>query len=360
VAGWRSTLETFLLREWAGGGAAQIALRPVSWLYRLALAARALLSGSAARPADTLHAGLRAPLVVLGNLTAGGSGKTPCVIALAQALQARGWHPGIVSRGYGGQGRVEPVTPQSEAAEVGDEPLLIARRTGMPVWVGRDRLTAARALLAAHPEVDVLVSDDGLQHRGLPRDVEVVVVDARRAFGNRQLLPAGPLREPLSRLATVDQLWVCGYGPLPGDLPACPATASPVRVALGLATHVRSLARPGDLRPLASFTGADVVAVAGIAAPQRFFAMLAAAGVDAARRPWPDHHAFTREDLAPLREHTVLMTEKDAVKCVSFAAADWWVVPLDAAIPAEAVDAIESDLRRSRTVAPSDITPRRS
>ena len=360
MAGWRSTLETFLLREWAGGGAAQIALRPVSWLYRLALAARALFSGSAARPDGTLEAGLRAPLVVVGNLTAGGSGKTPCVIALAQALAARGWHPGIVSRGYGGQGRVEPVTPQSEVAAVGDEPLLIKRRTGMPVWVGRDRLAAARDLLAAHPEVDVLVSDDGLQHRRLPRDVEVVVVDARRVFGNRQLLPAGPLREPLSRLATVDQLWVCGDGPVPGGLPAGSATTSPVRVALGLATRARSLARAGETRPLSSFAGADVVAVAGIAAPQRFFGMLAAAGVDAAQQPWPDHHAFTKEDLAPLRERTVLMTEKDAVKCVSFAAAGWWVVPLDAVIPTEAVDAVERELQRSRDSRPSDITPRRS
>lgn len=347
MAGWRSTLETFLLREWAGGGAAQVLLRPLSWLYRLALVGRGVLFADGGRPAGTRDAGLRAPLVVVGNLTVGGSGKTPCVIALARALHARGWHLGIVSRGYGGQGRVEPVTLQSEAAEVGDEPLLVARRTGMPVWVGRDRLAAARALLAAHPEVDVLISDDGLQHRRLPRDVEVVVVDARRAFGNRQLLPAGPLREPLSRLSTVDQLWVCGDGPVPGDLPAG-AAASPVRVTLGLGAEARSLAQPGETRPLASFAGADVVAIAGIAAPQRFFGMLTAAGIHGAEQPWPDHHAFTAEDLASLRQRTVLMTEKDAVKCGSFAAAGWWVVSLDAAIPAAAVDAVEQGLRRGR------------
>lgn len=359
MAGWRSTLETFLLREWAGGGPAQLLLRPLSWLYRLVLGLRGVSAGGERR-ISSASVGLRAPLVVVGNVTAGGSGKTPCVIALAQTLAARGWHPGIVSRGYGGRGRVEPVTPQSEAPAVGDEPLLIACRTGLPVWVGRDRLAAARALLAAHPEVDVLVSDDGLQHRALPRDVEVVVVDARRAFGNRQLLPAGPLREPLSRLPTVDQLWICGDGALPAGLPAAPATASPVRVALGLAAAARSLARPAETRPLATFAGGGVVAVAGIAAPERFFGMLAAVGIDAVAEPWPDHHAFVAGDLQHLRQRTVLMTEKDAVKCISFAAADWWSVPLEAVIPAEAVDAVERDLRRSRAGGPSDTTLRRS
>jgi len=354
---WRQALQQHWWQPAPGAWGPVLAafLLPLSWIYD----GLRRLAARRSRPGP-----LPVPVVIVGNLVVGGAGKTPVVLALVQALRAAGFHPGVVSRGYQpGRRAIDPPRPVhalTPAEQCGDEPLLLHRRAQAPVWVGRRRGEAARALLAAHPEVDVLVSDDGLQHRALPRDVEVVVVDARRAFGNRQLLPAGPLREPLSRLPTVDQLWICGDGALPAGLPAAPATASPVRVALGGATHVRSLARPGDLRPLASFTGADVVAVAGIAAPQRFFAMLAAAGVDTARRPWPDHHAFTREDLAPLREHTVLMTETDAVKCVSFAAADWWVVPLDAAIPAEAVDAIESDLRRSRTVAPSDITPRRS
>lgn len=339
---WRNTLERFLLREWSGGSAAQLVLRPLSWLYRLALALRNSLSAaSGPRPPGTAAAGLRAPLVVVGNLTVGGSGKTPCVMALAQALEARGWHPGVVARGYGGRGRIESVTPRSTADEVGDEPLLVARRTGRPVWVGPDRLAAARALLAAHPDVDVLLSDDGLQNLRLPRDVEVVVVDARRGLGNRRLLPAGPLREPAARLARVDQVWLCGDGLTPVGLPP-----EPVRIRQALAPHAQSLARPGERRALSDFAGKDVVAVAGIAAPERFFAMLGAVGVDARGEAWPDHHPFVAADLAHLRHRTVLMTQKDAVKCEAFAAADWWVVPLDAVIPDQAVEAVEAALRR--------------
>jgi len=359
VAGWRAALETFLVGEWAGGGVAQCLLRPLSWLYAGVLWQRRMATGSV-RPADTSGTRLRAPLVVVGNLTVGGSGKTPCVMALAQALAARGWHPGIVSRGYAGRGLVEPVLPESRSAEVGDEPLLMARSTGLPVWVGRDRLAAARALLAAHAEVDVLLSDDGLQHQPLPRDVEVVVVDARRGFGNRRLLPAGPLREPLARLATVDQLWVCGDGPMPRSLPSGLATASPVRITLELAADARSLAHPGEVRPLSSFAGAHVVALAGIAAPQRFFDMLAAAGIAATPEPWSDHQAFAAGDLQHLRDRTVLMTGKDAVKCESFAAAGWWVVSLEVAIPAGAVDAIEQRLRRAARGAAAVPPPRRT
>ena len=342
MAGWRSALEAFLLREWAGGSAAQVLLRPLSWLYGLVLWLRAGALAPRSGRLRTAAVGLRAPLVVVGNLTVGGSGKTPCVIALATALAARGWRPGIVSRGYGGAGALGPVTPQSRADQVGDEPLLIARRTGLPVWVGGDRLAAARGLLATQAEVDVLLSDDGLQHLGLPRDVEVAVVDARRGLGNRALLPAGPLREPLARLARVDQVWLCGDGPLPTALPL---TGPPVRVTLTLAA-ARALADPAQARPLASFAGQDVVAVAGIAAPERFFAMLEAVGLRVSREPWPDHHAFSAADLQHLRGRTVLMTQKDAVKCETFAAADWWMVPLDAVVPDAAVAAVEHALRR--------------
>lgn len=336
---WRSALERFLLREWLGDGRAGWLLRPLSWFYGLAIRLRGRLCAPHGGRWTTLQAGLRVPLVVVGNLTVGGSGKTPCVIALASALAARGWRPAIISRGYRGRGRLEPVTPSSRADEVGDEPLLIARSTGLPVWVGPDRCAAARALLDAHPEVDVLLSDDGLQHRTLPRDIEIVVVDARRGFGNRRLLPAGPLREPLTRLAQVEQVWVCGAGPLP-EGPA-------VRVPLALARLAQRLAPPGEPRPLASFAGEGPVALAGIAAPERFFAMLADAGVDAAPEAWPDHHPFSPADLDHLRGRTVLMTQKDAVKCESFAAPDWWVVPLQATIADEAIEAVEHDLRRA-------------
>lgn len=373
----RRALESFLLREWAGGSAAQLLLRPLSWIYRVVLWAMGRLPTSRAGRLTTARAGLRAPLVVVGNLTAGGSGKTPCVIALAAVLVARGWRPGVVSRGHGGRGRVEPVLPQSRAGDVGDEPVLVARRTGLPVWVGPDRLTAARALLAAHPEVDVLLSDDGLQHRALPRDVEIVVVDARRGLGNGRLLPAGPLREPATRLASVDQVWVCGSGAFPDAellpnlaAPAARASAAetvdasaPLRVTIGmaLAPAAQRLSAPGETRPLASFAGQDVVALAGIAAPERFFTMLETAGLCITREPWPDHHAFIAADLDHLRRSTVLMTQKDAVKCEAFTTPDctpdWWVVPLEAAIPAAAVDAVERDLRRASASRTSATAP---
>jgi len=339
---WRSALERFLLREWAGGSVAQCLLRPLSWCYRLVSWLAAGYGSPRHARLTTAQAGLRAPLVVVGNLTVGGSGKTPCVIALAAALAARGWHPAIVSRGYGGRGHVEPVTTRSRAEEVGDEPLLIARRTGLPVWVGPDRLVAARAVLDAHPEVDLLLSDDGLQRPTLPRDVEIVAIDARRGLGNRRLLPAGPLREPLSRLNRVDQVWLCGDGPVPKGL-----TLTPFRIALALATAAQRLAATGESRPLSSFAARDVVALAGIADPERFFAMLRAAGIDAIPQAWPDHHPFSPSDLAPLRRRTVLMTQKDAVKCETFAAPDWWAVPLEAVIAGQAVDAVERELRRA-------------
>lgn len=338
------------MREWAGGSVAQWVLRPLSWLYAAVLAWRTRPHG--ARPGGTRSGGLPVPLVVVGNLTAGGSGKTPCLLALAAALVERGWRPGVISRGYGGRGRIEPVTAASTAASVGDEPVLIARRLGLPVWVGRDRRAAAHHLLAAHSDVDVLLSDDGLQHQSLPRDVEIVVVDARRGFGNARLLPAGPLREPVTRLSSVDQVWLCGDGPLPDAL-AAGGMPPPIRVRLALATYATSLARPGDRRLLADFVGRKVTAVAAIAAPERFFAMLDAIGIDPLRRAWPDHHLFQPADLADLQGQTVLMTQKDAVKCETFAAPDWWAAPLEATLPADAVDAVERALRDVRDHPPA-------
>ena len=341
MSGWRARFERWLLSEWADGSAWQFLLRPLCWLFQLLVWLRQALRASGIwRPAT-----VPVPVVVVGNLTVGGSGKTPCVIALAEALAARGWRPGIVSRGYGGRGRVEAVTLHSVASEVGDEPLLIARRTGCPVWVGRDRVAAARALCAESPEVNVLISDDGLQHWRLPRAVEVVVVDARRGFGNRRLLPAGPLREPLARLLSVTQLWVCGDGPVPERLPRGVETDT-WRIGLTLASAARSLAEPARSRPLIEFAGLPLTAVAGIAAPERFFAMLEQSGVTPQPRPFPDHHPFVADDLADLRDATVLMTEKDGVKCQAFAAEDWWAAPLAAQLPTAAVDALEHTLRQ--------------
>jgi tetraacyldisaccharide 4'-kinase len=260
-------------------------------------------------------------VIVVGNLTAGGTGKTPLVLALADALRACGRRPGVVSRGHGGRRR-EPLLlgEQPDPAEVGDEPCLI-RAHGVPVAIGRDRPAAARLLLDAG--CDVVIADDGLQHYRLARDIEICVIDGERRFGNRRLLPSGPLREPLERLREVDFRVCNGGSSLAGECP--------MRLGGGL---VRRLS-DGCERPLASFAGMRVHAVAAIGHPQRFFASLAQHGLDVIAHPFPDHHAFAPSDLAFDGDLPVLMTDKDAVKCRAFARAHWWSVPVSAQLPAE-------------------------
>jgi tetraacyldisaccharide 4'-kinase len=244
------------------------------------------------------------PVVVVGNLTVGGSGKTPLTAWLATALESRGLRVGIASRGHGGSARGPlEVTAASDPALVGDEPVLLARRTGARVVVARDRLAAARRLA---PDVDLILADDGLQHYGLARALEILVVDGRRRFGNGRLLPAGPLREPVARAATVDVVVVNGGAAGPGEL-AMTLEAGSV-VALG----------SGERSALADWRGRRVHAVAGIGDPARFFATLRAAGLDPLEHPLPDHASITPGDLAFGDELPVLMTEKDAVKCRSF------------------------------------------
>jgi tetraacyldisaccharide 4'-kinase len=278
-------------------------LWPLSVLFLLAVLVRRALY--ALRILPSAHPGI--PVIVVGNLTVGGTGKTPLVIWIAQFLQSKGWHPGIISRGYGAP-LVEPraATISSDAAEVGDEPIVLARRTGCPVWVGPQRVQVIRALRAQHAEVDVVVLDDGLQHYGLRRDLEIAVVDGR-GFGNGFLLPAGPLREPKWRLRTVD------------------AVVSQLRLA-GDTAHRMTDAR--DRAPLASFKRAH--AAAGIGDPERFFAYLRQHGVEVVPHPFPDHHRFTPADLQFGDEAPVLMTEKDAVKLRGAAAPNWWVLPVTA------------------------------
>jgi tetraacyldisaccharide 4'-kinase len=242
---------------------------------------------------------------VVGNLTVGGSGKTPLVIWIAEFLRGEGWSPGIVSRGYGAAiSQPRAATVASTASEVGDEPILLSRRSGCPVWVGADRVAVARALRAAHPEVDLLILDDGLQHYRLRRDLEIAVVDAR-GFGNGFLLPAGPLREPKWR--RVD------------------AVVSALRLE-GSTAHRITDAR--DRAPLSSFK--RVHAAAGIGDPERFFSHLRNCGVEVIPHPFPDHHRFTAADLEFGDEVPVLMTEKDAVKLRGSGRPNWWVLPVTA------------------------------
>ncbi|HEX7325111.1 MAG TPA: tetraacyldisaccharide 4'-kinase [Rhodanobacteraceae bacterium] len=298
--------------------------RPLARVYGLA---------GALRRGAYRHGMLRAvrlpvPVVVVGNLVAGGAGKTPLTIALVEALQARGLRPGVVSRGYGGSATVAQLldgTP--DPALVGDEPTLIHARTGVPVAVGARRVRAARLLLEA--DVDVVLADDGLQHYALARDLEICVVDGVRRFGNGRLLPAGPLREPIARLRCVDFVVCNGGTPARGEVPMQLAAVG----AVALADPARSCA-------LAAFAGQRVNAVAGIGNPARFFESLRAAGIQPVERPFPDHHRYRAGDLDFRDGLPVLMTGKDAVKCRGFAKPDWWGVPVSAVLPSVFLDEV--------------------
>jgi tetraacyldisaccharide 4'-kinase len=278
------------------------------------------------------------PVIVVGNITAGGSGKTPLTIWLVNRLRARGLCPGVVSRGYGGTARgVVEVQPDSPPAGVGDEPLLIRIKTDAPVVVGRDRVAAARTLLARHPGVDVIVSDDGLQHYRLQRDVEIAVIDAATGLGNGWPLPAGPLREPQSRLAQVDAVVQVVRGaaqpqPLQGAWRA--------DYTAGRAYRLRA---PQEKRELRELPQHDWIAATGIGRPQGFFDMLAAQGLRFSPRAFPDHHVFRPTDLPG--GGAVLMTEKDAVKCQTFAGTDWWALELDVAPETGFIDWLDARIR---------------
>lgn len=307
-------------------------LLPLSWLFRGLVSLRLALYRAGMFKTERLPV----PVVVVGNLTAGGSGKTPLTLTLVQWLRQAGYHPGVVSRGYGGQARTPlPVAADSDPALAGDEPVLIARRSGCPVWVGRDRSAAGRQLLARHPEVDVILTDDGLQHYGLARDLEIVVVDGARGFGNGRLLPAGPLREPVSRLARATALVVNGHGRHP---PGPPAFAMTLRGGAFV-----NLARPDRTETAGYFRGRRVHALAGIGHPERFFRTLAELGLEASVHAFPDHHAFSPGDLP---EGTLVMTEKDAVKCAAFAPADAWFLAVDAEVEAGLKTLLLNELKK--------------
>ena len=292
------------------------------------------------------------PVVVVGNITVGGTGKTPLVIEILDILMRRGWTPGVIARGYGrvpsregdprGVVRVYPdlATPE----HFGDEPVLIARRSRVPVYLSPDRPAAARALLAAHPEVNVLVSDDGLQHYALARDVELAVVDGERGFGNGLMLPAGPLREPMSRLATVDAAVVNGGA---SDTLAAPRQFAMV---LGRERFV-AMAANRELSPeefAQAARGRSVVAIAGIGNPQRFFEHVARLGVLARGVAFADHHAYQPQELKLPGAEVIVMTEKDAVKCAAFADARMWYMRVDAILPAEFDDFLLTRIAQSR------------
>ena len=333
-----SSLESTLTRAWLRRGPLAIALWPLSLLFRLLAALRVGLFR-----AGILKSGrLPVPVIVVGNIFIGGTGKTPLTIWLVEQLRAAGLRPGVISRGHGGEGDSGPreVLPGSSAREVGDEPLLIAHRTGCPVVVGRRRVDAGRHLLECHPEVNVVVTDDGLQHYALQRDVELVLFDGR-GVGNGWTLPAGPLREPPSRRR---DFTVVNTPDLTPAL-AHAVGGRPFRMQLA-GEYAEQLRDPTQRLPLSALSGRRIVAAAGIGNPGRFFTMLKAAGLAVQALPLPDHHDFLDDPFKGLDADLILITEKDAVKCRQLEHLNndprLWVVPvtaqIDAALAAQIVE----------------------
>lgn len=310
------------------------------FLLRFLESIYAVISGGLAVCKRSHATRLPVPVIVVGNIAVGGTGKTPVTLALIECLQALGARPGVLSRGYGGSGPF-PLLLSSEtsAHQAGDEPVLMAQRTGVPVCVAPSRVQAGRYLLAAHPEVDVLLCDDGLQHLTLVRDLEFCVVDGRRGHGNGHLLPAGPLRERPARMAQCALVLVNG-----GDATSYGAQA--LRFDL-LAEHAIAL-HTGERRSLSAFSGQTVQALAGIGNPQRFFDLLAAQGMTVHTNAFSDHHIFSVSDLDFAGDSPVMMTEKDAVKCRELRQLSdrslWWV-PVNAVFSQGAHERVQECLK---------------
>jgi len=303
-------------RLWSGRNKLYLLLLPLSWLYGLVSGVIRYSYQAGWRPRWRAPV----PVVVVGNLTAGGNGKTPVVIWLVEQLQQRGYRVGVVSRGYGGNAKTFPLllTPQTQAAQAGDEPVLIYQRTQAAVAIAPRRAEAVQALLRQQP-LDVVITDDGLQHYALQRDIELVVIDGVRRFGNGWWLPAGPMRERAGRLATVDACITNGGV----------ARGNEIAMQLQAGDAVNLLT--GERRPANQLD--SVVAMAGIGHPPRFFTTLAQLGVNVVQQqPFADHQAYSQSQLAALLTtgQSLLMTEKDAVKCRAFAQPDWWYLPVDA------------------------------
>lgn len=337
MASLRTRLQLTLVDLWQRRGLFAWVLAPLSIVHYLGYhARRALYAVGLLRQTY-----LDLPVIVIGNLYVGGTGKTPLTIELASALAARSWRPGIVSRGYGGtSAQPRMVGPAESAREVGDEPVLMARATGMPVAVARNRAAAAHLLRSQHPECDVLIADDGLQHWPLARDMEIALLHYR-GLGNGWLLPAGPLREPKRRLDSVDAI-VCN-----GNVPAVRAAAPRyvMTATLGSARPLDGRQEPLPLSALVEAQRRDrwrITAAAGIGAPDRFFAMLRDTGLEFEEMPLADHFDYVANPFSGLAADRILITEKDAVKCAADPAlaadARIWVVPLATAIDPRLVD----------------------
>jgi tetraacyldisaccharide 4'-kinase len=334
---------SFLERAWHERAGWLILLWPVSVLFQALTAIRRAAQQSKQRPAY-----LTAPLIVIGNISLGGTGKTPLLITLSQELQKQGFKPGIISRGYGGDAPSYPlaVNSDSDVSQSGDEAFLIAEKTGCPVYVDPDRSAALQALLL-HEDVDVVLSDDGLQHYNLYRDLEIVVVDGQRLFSNGFCLPAGPLRESMNRLKEVQHIVVNGE-------PAreIPQLASASKMQLEPRSLVNMVS--GEKRPFAGAPfnmGNKVQAVSALGNPQRFYALLERLPYQVEIFSFPDHHRFTADDFEQEgidMHQPVVMTEKDAVKCRQFAKNNFWYLSVEVNLESQFFERLTEDIRRVR------------
>ncbi len=336
-------MEAWFLQQWQRNSPWQILLRPLSWVFAMLVRVRRMLYRAGILKSERIGV----PIIVVGNITVGGTGKTPVVLAIAKYLGKLGWHCGIISRGYArqnaetqkmpGDARDRVVRVVEGADVVSDEATILAGRSGVPVYISANRADAARSLLRDHPDVDVLICDDGLQHYALRRDVEICVIDGERGLGNGAFLPAGPLREPATRLDEVDAI-VINTTATAAQLNASLAIRGVPAYSIVLANE--SLVRVIDGQAMsieqgiAEFSTKRVLAVAGIGHPARFFAHVAGLGFRLAEsHAFPDHHAFTPTDFNRTDAGIILMTEKDAVKCKAFADERMWFMRVDAILP---------------------------
>ncbi len=324
-------MQAWFQQQWQTKSLAHLLLVPMSWLFLAITTVRRFLYR--VRILSSYH--LAVPVIVVGNITVGGTGKTPFVIYLAEQLKLAGYTPGIISRGYGGS-QTGQVFADSAPYMTGDEPVLMAKRTACPVWVNPDRVAAGQALLQAYPQCDVIISDDGLQHLRLQRDIEIVLVNAQ-ALGNQYLLPAGPLRESVSRLSSVSYIVNSGEQALPiavMDLPP--------QYHMQVYGDVFQSLTGGQTQHATLFKDKPISAIAAIGHPERFFSALTALGLKFERKVFPDHHPFKLQDFVDVLTHTIIMTEKDAVKCQSLPLTDAWYLPVTAEVTATHAQSLPS------------------
>lgn len=325
---WRGRCERWLNARWYGNASVPSWLGALEAVYRIGLRCRRSLYAI-----NVLHSQkLTVPVIVIGNLTVGGTGKTPLVAWLARELRERAWHPGILSRGYRSSLRQAAIVPPgADPGIFGDEPVWLAQSSACPVAIARQRNQAAQLLIDAH--CDVILSDDGLQHWALARDIEILVIDGLRRFGNGRLLPAGPLREPQSRAMRV------AYRVINGGVSETGEIAMKVN-----ATQAVRVSEIAHSVPLSEWRGQRVHAVAGIGNPERFFRMLESYSLLVIRHPWPDHHRFDGSEVRFDDDLPVLVTEKDAVKIARYAHERVYAIPIEVSMPDTWIEDIHRQL----------------